>query len=148
MFERSWVRIPTPYTRWTFFTLICCKNCIVCLKRPKIYKKRTELARFFKKTISILRKQKQSKSRHRLIATHQLLWHIHTECNTWKFGNFLSLYWRRPTVESAYPCVKSEWALTRCGQTINIVSRVVGVAQWAERLLPAPKITSPILGSW
>ena len=21
---------------WKFFTLICCKNCIVCLKRPKI----------------------------------------------------------------------------------------------------------------
>ena len=44
--------------------------------------------------------------------------------------------------------VKSEWALTRCGQTINIVSRVAGVAQWAERLLLAPKITSSILGSW
>ena len=25
---------------WTFFTLICCKKCIVCLKRPKINKKR------------------------------------------------------------------------------------------------------------
>ena len=23
------------YTGWTFFTLICGKNCIVCLKRPK-----------------------------------------------------------------------------------------------------------------
>ena len=37
-FERSWVRIPGPYTGWTighFFTLICCKKYIVCLKRPK-----------------------------------------------------------------------------------------------------------------
>ena len=23
---------------WTFFTLICCKNCIVCLKRQQINK--------------------------------------------------------------------------------------------------------------
>ena len=30
-----------------FFTLICCKNCIdVCLKRPKINKKRPGLAYF------------------------------------------------------------------------------------------------------
>ena len=43
MFERSWVRIPAKYTGWTFFTLICCKNCIVCLKRPK---KRPGLAHF------------------------------------------------------------------------------------------------------
>ena len=34
----------------TFFTLICCKNCIdVCLKRPKINEKRPGLAHFFKK---------------------------------------------------------------------------------------------------
>ena len=42
MLERSWVRIPVPYTWWTFphfFTLICCKNCIECLKRPKINEK-------------------------------------------------------------------------------------------------------------
>ena len=31
-----------------FFTLICCKNCIVCLKRPKINKKRPGLAQFLK----------------------------------------------------------------------------------------------------
>ena len=31
-----------------FFTLICCKYCIVCLKRLKIYKKRTGLAHFLK----------------------------------------------------------------------------------------------------
>ena len=40
MFERSCVRIPAPYTGWTFFTLICCKNCIVCLKRPKMNEKK------------------------------------------------------------------------------------------------------------
>ena len=41
-FKRSWVRILAPYTGWTFghfFTLICCKICIVCLKRPKISEK-------------------------------------------------------------------------------------------------------------
>ena len=33
-----------------FFTCICCKNCNdVCLKRPKINKKRPGLAHFFKK---------------------------------------------------------------------------------------------------
>ena len=29
MFRRSWVRIPAPYTGWTFFTFICCRKCIV-----------------------------------------------------------------------------------------------------------------------
>ena len=29
------VRIPAPYIGWTFFTFICCKNCIVCLKKTK-----------------------------------------------------------------------------------------------------------------
>ena len=33
----------------TFFTLICCKNCIVCLKRPKITEKRPGLVHFFSK---------------------------------------------------------------------------------------------------
>ena len=35
----------------TFFTLICCKICIVCLKRPKINKKETRLVRFLKKRV-------------------------------------------------------------------------------------------------
>ena len=39
MFQRLWVRIPAPYTGWTFFTFICCKNCIVCLKRQKFNEK-------------------------------------------------------------------------------------------------------------
>ena len=33
-----------------FFTLICCKNCIVCLKRPKINKKEAGVGPIFKKT--------------------------------------------------------------------------------------------------
>ena len=36
MYRRSWVRIPAPYTGWTFFTIICCKYYIVHLKRSKI----------------------------------------------------------------------------------------------------------------
>ena len=52
MFVRSWVKIPAPYTKWTFFTLICCKNCTdVCLKRPKINEKEAGLAHFLKKTL-------------------------------------------------------------------------------------------------
>ena len=41
MYNRSWVRIPAPWTGWTwhFFSLICCSNCIACLKRPKINEK-------------------------------------------------------------------------------------------------------------
>ena len=35
MFQRLWVRNPEPYTGWTFFIFICCKNCNVCLKRRK-----------------------------------------------------------------------------------------------------------------
>ena len=50
MFERLWVRIQAMYTTWTFFTLICCKNCIVCLKRLKINKKEAGLANFFLKS--------------------------------------------------------------------------------------------------
>ena len=34
---------------WTFFTLICGKNCIVCLKRPKINKKEAEDGPFIKR---------------------------------------------------------------------------------------------------
>ena len=50
MFDRSWVWIPGPYTRWTwqFFTLICCKICIVCLKRLKINQKEAEVGPFKK----------------------------------------------------------------------------------------------------
>ena len=44
-----WVQIPTPYTGWTFFTLISCKNCIVCLKRPKINVKDAGVGSFFLK---------------------------------------------------------------------------------------------------
>ena len=41
MFKRLWVWIPAPYTGWAwhFFSLNCCKNCIVCLKRTKINEK-------------------------------------------------------------------------------------------------------------
>ena len=51
MFVRLWVRIPSPYTGWTlghFFTLICCKNCIVCLKKPKINEKEAGVGPFLK----------------------------------------------------------------------------------------------------
>ena len=53
MFERSWVWILAPYTGWRFghfFTLIFCKNCVVCLKRPKINQKEARVGPFFKKT--------------------------------------------------------------------------------------------------
>ena len=33
-----------------FFTYICCKNCNVCLKRPKINEKEAGVGPFFKKT--------------------------------------------------------------------------------------------------
>ena len=56
MFWRSWVRILALYTGWTwqFFTLICCNNCIVCLKRPKINKKEAGVGPILKTTISML----------------------------------------------------------------------------------------------
>ena len=49
MFQRSWVRIPAPYTGWTFFTYYCCKNFNVCLKRPKISEKEAGVGPFLKK---------------------------------------------------------------------------------------------------
>ena len=48
-FQRLWVWILSPYTGWTFFTLIYFKNCIVCLKRLKINKKMTGVGPFKKK---------------------------------------------------------------------------------------------------
>ena len=46
IFKRPWVRIQVLCNGWIWylFTLICCKNCIVCLKRPKISKKRPGFA--------------------------------------------------------------------------------------------------------
>ena len=35
MFRRLWVQITALYTGWTFFTLICCKNCIVCSENKR-----------------------------------------------------------------------------------------------------------------
>ena len=35
-----------------FFTFICCKNCNVCLKRPKINEKEAEVGPFFKKNFN------------------------------------------------------------------------------------------------
>ena len=37
-----------------FFTLICCKNCIVCLKRPKINEKEAEVGPFVKKRNNVI----------------------------------------------------------------------------------------------
>ena len=49
-FQRSWVRILAPDTgcTWHIFTLICCKNCIVCLKRPEINEKEAGVGPVFK----------------------------------------------------------------------------------------------------
>ena len=43
---KSWHRILDGH----FFTLICCKNCIVCLERPKINEKEAGVGPFFKKS--------------------------------------------------------------------------------------------------
>ena len=49
MFLQSWVRIPVLYTRWTFFTLICCKIVLMFVwKRPKINEKEPGMAHFKK----------------------------------------------------------------------------------------------------
>ena len=47
MFWWSWVWIPAPYTGWTFFTLICCKDCkFVCRKDEKNKKRGRGMAHF------------------------------------------------------------------------------------------------------
>ena len=43
----SWYRILDGH----FFTYICCKNCIVCLKRPKINEEEAVVGPFFLKTM-------------------------------------------------------------------------------------------------
>ena len=47
--EGSGVRIPSPYTGWTFVTYICSKNCNVYLKRQKINGKEARMAQLFEK---------------------------------------------------------------------------------------------------
>jgi len=53
VFERLLFWIPALHTGWTwhFFTLICCKNCIVCLKRPKMNEKEAGVGLFLKKSM-------------------------------------------------------------------------------------------------
>ena len=53
MFKRLWVQILAPYTGRTlyFFSVISCKICIVCLKRPKINLKEAGVGPFEKKFI-------------------------------------------------------------------------------------------------
>ena len=46
--KRSWVWILAPDTGRTFFHINCCKNCFVCLKRPKINEKEAMMAHFLK----------------------------------------------------------------------------------------------------
>ena len=63
MFIMSWVRIPAPDTRWTFFH-ICRKNYFFCSKRPKITKKRqrmTYLKMFWSEDNNNSRWQKRKK---------------------------------------------------------------------------------------
>ena len=50
IFWRLWVRIPAPYTGWTFFTYFCGKNGIVCLKRWKSTQNSPELVPFFNRS--------------------------------------------------------------------------------------------------
>ena len=52
-FFRSWVRILATNNEWhlDIFTLICCKNCIVCLKRPKINEKEAGVVPFKRRKI-------------------------------------------------------------------------------------------------
>ena len=52
--RRLWVRIPAPYTGWTIFTYICCKNYNDCVKRRKSTK-RLEMAHFLIKTYAMVR---------------------------------------------------------------------------------------------
>ena len=50
--RRSWDWIPVPDTRRTFFTLICCKIWIDCLKRSKMNEKEAEDGPFLKIYVS------------------------------------------------------------------------------------------------
>ena len=55
MFWKFWVRIPVPYTGWTFFTLICCKIVLMfVLKRRKLNEKEAGLAHFLCKRFLIM----------------------------------------------------------------------------------------------
>ena len=49
-FQRSWVRIPAPYTGWTLFTFICSKNCTVCMQKTKLKDKEAGITHFLKRT--------------------------------------------------------------------------------------------------
>ena len=51
VFRRSWVWIAAPYTRWTFTTFICCKNCL--FERTKINEKEAAVAHLKKQYLKL-----------------------------------------------------------------------------------------------
>ena len=55
----SWHRILDGHD---IFTLICCKNCIVCLKRPKINEKEAGVDPFKKKSYLNLKRVSQHRN--------------------------------------------------------------------------------------
>ena len=94
-FQRSWVWIPGPYTGWTrhFFTLICCKNCIVCLKRLKIKEKEAGLAHLKNWPLIMWRKSLnagQFKSLQILSTQHILSWKSLTITDQFRITNYLT----------------------------------------------------------
>ena len=41
-------------TGWTFFTMICCKNCNVCFKKTQIMKNRPGMAHFLSNILNLI----------------------------------------------------------------------------------------------
>ena len=86
MLKWSWVRIPAPDTRWTFFTPLCCRNCNVCLKRPKIKEKEAKDGPFLKTARPPFRMVEKKRSRVRFFKPDKRKTDI--------FPNWISVKWR------------------------------------------------------
>ena len=134
-FRRLWVWIQVPYTGWTFFSYICCKICNVCLKRPKISKKRRVSALFKKNKVIICLncwggKQTQN-SFYIFLVTFFLCFlefHFGHALNRKIKSKFTCQYWRA----SGWPDFGMKW--TQCFIHCVILTMITSMEHYQENL--------------
>ena len=73
-----------------YFTLICCKNCIVCLKRPKINEKEAGVGPFFEKTPLLSNSLNLSTI---FLVSISLYIFLLTFVSLFSFSHFLAFFW-------------------------------------------------------
>ena len=122
----------------TFFTFICCKNCLVCLKRPKINKKEAWVGPIFlKKSCSakVLQHRSQTKCFSRgAKPQNEKLFAVQVKsleeiflCKTdsftlWNVFSIVHCLWQQQQ-QPALPCPALSWTLQEFSNFWKMVSR-------------------------